>query len=136
MIVCQVASRLWNQGGQPGDEVLRAEQDVGGAVPEGLLEPVVDLAADVDGQALKADGRMRDAATQSLKAITHVGLSGDGKLQRSTKVLGGWGVIQPVKQTPWCRLLLCTFYATAPIRLRPTPSFELQSPVVELGNCF
>ncbi len=78
----QVESRPWNQGGQPSDEVLRAEQDVWGAVPKRVLEPVDDLTGTIGGKPIETDGGTGDVATQSLKAITLMGLTGDGGIER------------------------------------------------------
>ena len=62
MIADQVGPGSWNQGSKPGDEVGRCEEDVGGAVAEGMLEFVHDLASRVGGESFQAEGGAGDVA--------------------------------------------------------------------------
>ena len=58
----QVDPRLWHQGGEPGDEVQRLEDDMGGAIAVRRLELVADVAMGRERQALFRDRRATDGA--------------------------------------------------------------------------
>ena len=48
----EMAPRAWNECGQTSDEVERLEQDVSGAVAEGVFELIDDEAIAIDAETL------------------------------------------------------------------------------------
>jgi len=57
MIAGQVGPGPWYQRWQARHEVFWAEQDVGGAIAEGMLELVASFPIDSGREPLEADGR-------------------------------------------------------------------------------
>ena len=65
----QIDPRLGHQGGQPGDEIQRLEDNVCRAVAVRRLQLVPDSAVRRERQSLLRNGRPADAATQPLKLL-------------------------------------------------------------------
>ena len=62
VIACQVGPGPRDQRGQARKEILRTEQDVGGAVAKGVLEFIADFPIDVGREPIQADGGPGDVA--------------------------------------------------------------------------
>jgi len=66
---------------QPGEKVLRSEQNMSGAIAERVLEFVAHLAGCVVRQPLQTDGGPRDVTTQTFKTLTLLSLAGNSHVQ-------------------------------------------------------
>ena len=67
MVTSQVYSGLRHQGGQPGNEIQRLEDDVRSAIAIQCRELVTDIAIRRERQALFRDRRAADVAVQSFE---------------------------------------------------------------------
>ncbi len=66
---------------QPGEKVLRSEQNMSGAIAERVLEFVAHLAGCVGRQPLQTDGGPRDVTTQTFKTFTLLRPAGNSHVQ-------------------------------------------------------
>ena len=78
MVASEVCPGSRHECCEAGDEVCGVEEDVGGAVAEGVFELIDDLAGGIDREAVEAEGRARDVPAQLLEPVTLMGLAGDG----------------------------------------------------------
>ena len=62
MVAGQVDARVEHECRQPGDEIEWLEDDVGGAIPIGRLQSVVNVVLGRERKSLGADGGPRDSA--------------------------------------------------------------------------
>ncbi len=93
MIAGQVDSGSRYQSRQPGDEVLRCEHNVGGAILQRLFEFIDDLSVRVGRQSLATHGRPGDLSTKVLKPVALVRLAGDCRVQGKTVALNVNGFV-------------------------------------------
>ena len=87
----EVQTRTRHQRGQSGNEVEWVEDDMGGAVAEGLFELVDDLATLIGGEALVGDGGSGDVTAELLELVALIGLTDGGRVERKARLLGEQG---------------------------------------------
>ena len=81
MISSQIRPGSRYQRCQPGEKVLRSEQNMSGAIVERVIEFVAHLAGCVGRQPLQTDGGPRDVTTQTFKTFTLLRPAGNNHVQ-------------------------------------------------------
>ena len=84
MVAGEIVSRAGDKCGEPGNEVSWGEQQVSGAIAEGMFEAQPDSAVGVQRQAFEANSRAGNVATQMFQAIAAMLGNGHGGGNRST----------------------------------------------------
>ena len=71
----EMGAGAWDEGREAGNEVDGVEHDMGGAVPEGVLESIHDLGAVIDREAFVGDGGAGDVAAQAFEGVAFMGFA-------------------------------------------------------------